>query len=154
MSPNCIQRSYSTVPTQALELTNSDVLRDRSRFLAGRLLDEYPTAPAKQIESLYLRTLSRPPSDREVKLAASDLRRLAAGWRTHLEKENQASPRQEAARWYALADLCHAILQLLSSLVRISISMPRGMPMTRRNFFNRFSDGLDGPRCCRCLGET
>src|SRR5206468_596101 len=39
MSPNCIARPYSTVATQALEMTNSPFVRERARYLAGRLMD-------------------------------------------------------------------------------------------------------------------
>ena len=41
MSPNCIERSYSTVSTQALEMMNSELIRERARYWAGRLIDEF-----------------------------------------------------------------------------------------------------------------
>ena len=34
MSPNCIERRQSTVPTQALQMMNSEVLREHSRYLS------------------------------------------------------------------------------------------------------------------------
>src|SRR5258707_1904845 len=50
MSPNCIERANSTVSTQALQMMNSEMIRERARFLAGRLMDELPRERRKQIE--------------------------------------------------------------------------------------------------------
>ena len=65
MSPNCIERRQSTVPTQALQMMNGDLLQQHSRYLAGRLIDEFGNDRAKQIRALYLRALSRPPTAKE-----------------------------------------------------------------------------------------
>ena len=53
MSPNCIERRQSTVPTQALQMMNSDVVQERSRYLAGRLVDQFGNDREKQIQALY-----------------------------------------------------------------------------------------------------
>src|SRR5437016_4740451 len=53
MSPNCIERRQSTVPTQALQMMNSEVLREHSRYLSCRLIDEFGEDWDKQIERLY-----------------------------------------------------------------------------------------------------
>ncbi len=110
MSPNCIQRGYSTVATQALQMTNSPVVREHSRYLAGRLLDASPDNQPKQIEELYLRALGRRPSPQEGEAAAGDLAKLRRNWDDHLRKEKEGSPVAPAAAWYALADLCQAVL--------------------------------------------
>ena len=74
MSPNCIQRAYSTVSIQALQMTNSAFVRDRARYLAGRLLDAFPNDPRRQVEQLYLRALGRPAGLRdEVQAALRDM---------------------------------------------------------------------------------
>ena len=39
MNPNCVKRAQSTVSSQALELMNSDLLRQASRYMAGRIID-------------------------------------------------------------------------------------------------------------------
>src|SRR5206468_12672728 len=65
MSPNCIERSYSTVATQALEMMNSELIRERARYWAGRLIDEFGNDQEKQIEQIYLRALSRRPTAME-----------------------------------------------------------------------------------------
>ena len=110
MSPNCIQRGYSTVATQALQMTNSPVVREHSRYLAGRLLDDAPADQPKQIEQLYLRALGRRPSGEETEAAIADLAKLRSNWEDHLRKEKEGAPVAPTATWYALADLCQAIL--------------------------------------------
>jgi hypothetical protein len=110
MSPNCIQRAYSTVATQALQMTNSPVMRDHARYLAGRLLDRWPEQPGKQIEELYVRALSRKPTAEESAAATQDLGKLERGWVSHLRAEKSDAPVASTAKWYALGDLCQALL--------------------------------------------
>jgi len=110
MSPNCITRSYSTVVTQALEMTNSPAVRERARYLAGRVMDEFPKDPEKQIEQIYIRALSREPAAEETRKALRDVATLTKHWESYVETEKYDAPRAPAARWSALADFCHAIL--------------------------------------------
>jgi mono/diheme cytochrome c family protein len=110
MSPNCIQRSYSTVPTQSLELTNSEVVRARARYWAGRLIDEYGNDQPKQIEQIYLRAYARRPTSEEIRLAVADLAELEKQWDIHLKNEKSDAPRAGAVQWAALTDLCQASL--------------------------------------------
>jgi len=110
MSPNCIQRSYSTVPTQELELTNSEVMRERARYWAGRLIDEFGARQEKQIEEIYVRAFARRPTAEETRLAIRDLAELSRQWYTHLGDEKFDAPRAASAEWAALADFCQAIL--------------------------------------------
>lgn len=110
MSPNCIQRAYSTVPTQALQMTNSPVIRERARFFAGRLLDAHPDSEAKRIEQLYVQALGRRPTPEETKMGVSDISKLVLEWDSHLRHERNDAPVAPTARWYALADFCQAIL--------------------------------------------
>ena len=39
LTPNCLKRPHSTVSSQALQLMNSDLVRESSRYLAGRAID-------------------------------------------------------------------------------------------------------------------
>ena len=110
LSPNCIQRSYSTVPTQLLELINSEVMRERARYWAGRLIDKFGTNQEKQIEQIYLLAYARPPTSEETRLAIRDLAELSKQWDLHLENEKSDAPRAAAARWAALTDFCQATL--------------------------------------------
>jgi mono/diheme cytochrome c family protein len=110
MTPNCVERSYSTVSTQALEMMNSATVLHDARYLAGRLIDEYPGRLEKQIEQAYWRILSRPPAAEEIGQALQAVADLDRQWEAHLREENREAPPRETAQWSALADFCHAML--------------------------------------------
>ena len=110
MAPNCTERVTSTVAPQALQMMNGDLVRGHARYLAGRLMDEYPDDPRARIEQLYLRVLSRPPSARETQLGLQDLDLLAVEWKGHLDAQNDPTPRASTARWLALGSLAHAMV--------------------------------------------
>ncbi|MFN0169199.1 MAG: DUF1553 domain-containing protein [Bryobacteraceae bacterium] len=110
MSPNCIERATSNVATQALQLTNSETIRSHARYLAARLIDRHGERLAGAIEELYLRALSRRPEPAEIQRALATLRTLEQHWSSHLEAEHDPGPRAATARWYALGDICHTVL--------------------------------------------
>lgn len=110
LTPNCTERSQSTVATQALQMMNGATVRGHARYLAARLMDAFPNHREDQIEQLYLRTLTRPPTLREVESAHQTLDDLAAKWRNHLDDENDDAPRAFTAQWSALGSLAHALL--------------------------------------------
>jgi mono/diheme cytochrome c family protein len=110
MSPNCIQRAYSTVATQALQMTNSPVMLQHARYLAGRLLDISPDSQRNQIEELYFRALSHRPTPEETDAAIRDLNKITRNWEDHLRAEKSDAPIAFTAKWYSLADLCQAVL--------------------------------------------
>lgn len=110
MSPNCIERASSTVPTQALQMMNSGVVRDHARYWAGRLIDQFGANQEQQIEHAYLQAFSRRPAADEIKQAMEDIAKLTTYWDAHLKDENEAAPRGAAARWSALASFCHELL--------------------------------------------
>ncbi len=110
LTPNCTERAQSTVATQALQMMNGETARGHAKFLAGRLIDEFPGDREKQIEQLYLRGLTRRPSGEEVQSALTTLDELAPKWRGHLDEENHQAPREFSARWSALGSLAHAVL--------------------------------------------
>jgi hypothetical protein len=110
MAPNCIERRQSTVPTQALQMMNSEVLHEHSRYLSGRLIDEFGEDRDKQIERLYFRTLSRRPTPEETKMAKEGLLELEKQWGFHLGNTKHEAPKLPTARWFALAGLCQSVL--------------------------------------------
>jgi mono/diheme cytochrome c family protein len=110
MSPNCIERRQSTVPTQALQMMNSDVVHERSRYFAGRLVDQFRNDREKQIQALYVRALSRPPTGQEIKLATSEIDALTEQWMAHLENEKSDAPIKSTAEWKALSNFCQTML--------------------------------------------
>ena len=110
LTPNCLRRPHSTVSSQALQLENSDLVRESARFMAGRVIDAAGDDLQKQIERVYWTTLSRPPTPEEAQLAGDTLRGLTREWRTHLESEIPAEPIAAKAGWLALASLCQTYL--------------------------------------------
>jgi hypothetical protein len=110
MSPNCIERASSTVPTQALQMMNSGVFRDHARYWAGRLIDQFGDNQEQQIEHAYLQALSRRPTSEEVKNAIEDIAKLTTQWESYLKNQNDEAPRRSAAKWSALASFCHELL--------------------------------------------
>jgi Protein of unknown function (DUF1553)/Protein of unknown function (DUF1549)/Planctomycete cytochrome C len=110
MSPNCVERRQSTVPTQALQMMNSDLLQQHSRYLGGRLIDEFGDDRQKQIRALYLRALSRPPTPQETQQAANEIEALTKLWTAHLALEKSEAPVKPTAQWRALSDFSKAML--------------------------------------------
>jgi len=110
MSPNCIERRQSSVPTQALQTMNGKTLRELSRYMAGRLIDEFAEDSRSEVEQIYLRALSRRPTSKEMKVAIEGLQTLTKHWRDHLEAQKEEAPKAYSARWRALGDLCHTLL--------------------------------------------
>ena len=110
MSPNCTERAHSTVSTQALEMRNSPVVLEHARYLAGRLLDQFPNDAARQIDDVYLRTVSRHPTAEESAHAITALTKLEQNWLAHLEQQKVTAPHAATARWHALGDFVHAML--------------------------------------------
>ncbi len=110
MAPNCTERRYSTVAPQALQLMHGYMARELSRHLAGRLIDAFPERPEKQVQELYVRALSRPPTLAEEQMALASLSDLADKWVEHLESQRDEAPRRSTAEWSALTSFSHAIL--------------------------------------------
>ncbi len=110
LTPNCLRRPHSTVSSQALQLENSDLVRESARFMAGRVIDAAGDGLQEQIERVYWTTLSRPPTAEEAQLAGEALRGLTREWLKHLESEIPAEPIAAKARWLALASFCQTYL--------------------------------------------
>jgi hypothetical protein len=110
MTPNCTERRRSNVATQALHMMNGSMTWDLARYMAGRVIDESDGSRAKQIELIYLRAYSRPPTAEEVKIGVEAIGEFQKQWPARLATDNDAAPRAESANWLAIANYCHAIL--------------------------------------------
>src|SRR5690606_32556069 len=53
MTPNCLERDTSTVATQALQMLNGSDAWERSRFMAGRIIDEVGVDAGEQIDAVF-----------------------------------------------------------------------------------------------------
>ena len=111
LRPNCLRRTHSTVPSQALQMMNSETLRTSSRYMAGRVIDAVGADPGKQVERVYVAALSRSPSERERDDGVSTLGLMTQVWMRQLNQgPAPMQPKRTKARWLALATLCHTVL--------------------------------------------
>ncbi|MFN0169834.1 MAG: PSD1 and planctomycete cytochrome C domain-containing protein [Bryobacteraceae bacterium] len=110
LNPNCVKRAESVVSSQALELLNSDLVRETSRYLAGRIIDHSGEDHQAQIERLYGLTFSRGPTPEELNRARQALESMEREWTRHLEANPPAEPIRRKAQWLALSTLCHTLL--------------------------------------------
>jgi mono/diheme cytochrome c family protein len=110
MTPNCTERRRSNVATQALHMMNGSMTWDLARYMAGRVIDEAGSDRAKQIDLIYLRAYSRPPTAEEITIGIAAIDGFEKQWPARLASDNDAAPRAESAGWLALANYCHAIL--------------------------------------------
>ncbi|MCH2571344.1 MAG: DUF1553 domain-containing protein, partial [Planctomycetes bacterium] len=110
MMPNCIQRPKSIVPTQALELMNSEQISNHAKQLALKLVAVHGLDnPPAIVRDVYLRMYTRFPGESEVRRAVQLLNDLQQLWLRKLNGQNDME-RTVQAQTNALADLCHIIL--------------------------------------------
>ena len=110
LNPNCLKRPHSGVSSQALQMMNSDTVRENSRYMAGHVINAVGTNVEKQIEQVFLTALCRPPSAQELETARSTLQDFRSNWREYLDQVVPAEPKEYRAQWLALATLCHTML--------------------------------------------
>ena len=110
MTPNCVLRRQSQVATQALQMMNGSGVWEHARYMAGRLVDEIGPDPREQVEAVFLRTLSRPPSATEMSDSLAALDEFAEIWPKRLQKDRDPAPLRWKSRWLALASFCHTML--------------------------------------------
>lgn len=68
------QRAHTTVPTQALWMLNSPMIRSQASKVAQNLAAKNISTDSEQLESLYLVILGRPPTDLESKVTLDFVR--------------------------------------------------------------------------------
>jgi hypothetical protein len=110
MAPNCAMRSVSNVPTQALQLMNSERTWELARYLAGRIVDDVGPDHSEWVDTVFRRALSRPPSELEMQDSLATLERFEKHWLERVRQERREAPSRSTASWLALASLCHTIL--------------------------------------------
>jgi hypothetical protein len=110
MNPNCIRRAQSTVSSQALELMNSDLARQSSRRMAGRIIDDVGDDVSAQCARLYWLAFTRAPTAGELDSMRSTLAALEREWLKQVQTDASEEPVKSRAHWLALATLCHTVL--------------------------------------------
>jgi mono/diheme cytochrome c family protein len=110
MSPNCLMRRQSNVPTQALQMMNGAQIWEFARFMAGRIIDDVGADRERQVEQVFLRALSRPPTESEKRESLVALEQLVEEWPERLKQDQQDAPIESSAKWLSLAGLCHTVI--------------------------------------------
>ena len=105
MSPNCLQRTDSTVPTQALELFNSEFVRNAAARFSRRLLKTGRNSP-RLLVTAYRLAFGRNPTSAELRRDRIAINELTRRWETELQGDD--SP--ETAEQRALQNYCLILL--------------------------------------------
>jgi hypothetical protein len=110
-------RRYATVsPTQPLVMMNDELVRDWSRQLAGRVLNDSGLSAEQQVERAFRVVFTRAPNDDERRAVLDFLNQQAAGISERLAKNEKVSmpatipAGMEPARAAAFVDFCQALL--------------------------------------------
>src|SRR5262249_14379918 len=96
---SCPQRARTVVPTQALTLLNSPLVREQSAAFARRLLKECGDKPEEIVPRAWRLAFGRTPTRAETERALAFLEK-----RTEAAPDARPSPREAA-----LAELCLAL---------------------------------------------
>ncbi|MFM7056732.1 MAG: PSD1 and planctomycete cytochrome C domain-containing protein [Planctomycetota bacterium] len=108
MSVNCVQRSTSTVSTQALAMLNSDAMNQAAAAFAERILRDRPEDPiGVAVETAWCRSVIE--TERMLLQGFVD-EQTTLHLQQRPETERQQPEMATAARQKALTDLCHMLL--------------------------------------------
>jgi hypothetical protein len=115
-SESCARRYATVSPTQPLMLLNDGLVRQWSRALAGRVLNDGGLSPAQQVERTFRIVFNRAPNDDERASVLDFLEHQASKISSRLAaNEKLALPDRvpqgmEPARAAAFVDFCQALL--------------------------------------------
>ena len=119
MSPNCIDRSESTVAPQALHLMNNQVIQQLAVAFADRLCQEPHATTDDLLEHACRMTLGRTANPEERMLFASMQNELTTAWLTAIETQQPdltEDQKTQLAHRRALETVCHALFNSASLL--------------------------------------
>ena len=102
MSPNCVERTESTVAPQALHLMNNQQVNSWASQFAQRIIEEVGVDRKQQVQAAYLRALSRQPDAQELALTMEAMDKI-----TEIIQEGK-SP--EEVNLHVLSNVCHALI--------------------------------------------
>jgi cytochrome c553 len=105
MTPNCIERTTSTVATQALTLMNGGQGYELAQAFARRAKRAAGSDSSRQIDWIWLAAFSRPATPGEKSLCRESLAHMTRVW-----AGQNRSDRGESPSGRALATFCHTIL--------------------------------------------
>ncbi|MBA61692.1 MAG: hypothetical protein CMJ76_04935 [Planctomycetaceae bacterium] len=102
MSPNCIERTESTVAPQALHLMNNKQVNLWAGQFAKQIVEAAGNTREKQVRLSYLKALSRQPDDQELALTLEYMQKIADA----LKQEKTP----EEINLQVLSNVCHALI--------------------------------------------
>ena len=102
MSPNCIERTESTVAPQALHLMNNKQVNSWAGQFAKQIIQETGNIREAQIRQSYLKALSRQPDEQELQLTLAYMQKIA-------EAAKPGTPPEEI-NLQVLSNVCHALI--------------------------------------------
>jgi Protein of unknown function (DUF1553)/Protein of unknown function (DUF1549)/Planctomycete cytochrome C len=106
----CERRNTTTVPTQALTLSNNEFVLMQARYFAERVMRDAGDGTEQQIQGLYRVALSRAPDQEELKSALSFVQKQRE---YHLKREPASGSEASSTSGVelaALTDLAHVML--------------------------------------------
>ena len=102
MSPNCVERTESTVAPQALHLMNNQQVKIWATQFADQIMSIHPDDPEAQVRLVYTQALSRQPGEDELRLTLETMHRMAEIFKAE-------SPESDVNR-SVIRNVCHALL--------------------------------------------
>jgi hypothetical protein len=111
MTPNCEQRTSSTVAPQSLLMMNSAFVAEQSDAMATRVESEVGSDPVAQFQRAWLLSFTRKPSEADTQAGVTFLAEQAA-LVSESETAAPADPKkpQVLPAHVALAQLCQALM--------------------------------------------
>ena len=112
MSPNCDQRRFTTVPTQALWFLNDEQIIELTDHFSERLKSQFPESLESLLHHLFSRVFSSVPTQGEIKACSDFLNRQTEHFRKDPDEKWQSEIKNnpKAPENRALASLCQAPL--------------------------------------------
>ena len=102
MSPNCVERTESTVAPQALHLMNNQQVSSWSTQFAQRVFEGAGEDQEKQVRLAFLKALSRQPDQQELSIALEYMEKMAPG----ISGVNSPAD----LNFKVLSQFCHALI--------------------------------------------
>lgn len=111
MSPNCTQRTESTVVPQALHLLNNAQVHELAAAFAERVIEARGEDTARQIEYVHWCAYGHPPGADELEQGMRALAELRGAWQRHVTLSSpNGSVSQSEVGQHALTNYCHAVM--------------------------------------------
>ena len=119
MSPNCIERTESTVAPQALHLMNNQVVQGLAVALAERIQRNPDGVVSNAVDQAFSLTMGRHATERERAVLQRMDAKLTESWSVQLQTQQPKLPEQkriQLAKQKSLETICHTLFNSASLL--------------------------------------